>query len=44
MWWKIVIIILALFFINYFWDEKAEKKISKKRIYKFLMGITYLIT
>ncbi len=44
MWWKIVIIILALFYINYFCEEKAEKKNSKKRIYKYLMGITYLVT
>ena len=44
MWWKIVIIVLALFTVNFFWDENTEKKQRKKRLYKFLMGITYLLT
>lgn len=44
MWWKIVIIVLALFIVNFFGEEKTEKKQRKKRLYKFLMGITYLLT
>lgn len=44
MWWKIVIIVFALLIVNFYWEEKAEKKQRKKRLYKFLMGITYLIT
>lgn len=50
MWWKIVLMIIVLVYINSYWDEKYIKSRKhyrdrrKRRTYKFLMGLTYLIT
>lgn len=50
MWWKIILIILVLLWINMYWDEKYDKSRKqykdrrKRRLYKFLMGLSYLIT
>lgn len=44
MWWKILIICLVFGMISVNCDEKIEKRPDKKRLYKFLMGLTYLIT
>lgn len=50
MWWKIVLIFVILAYIGGYWDDKyvqsrkRYKDRRKRRLYKFLMGLTYLIT
>lgn len=50
MWWKIILMIMILASIGSYWDEKYVKSRKrygdrrKRRLYKFLMGLTYLIT
>jgi hypothetical protein len=43
--WKIILIgLLVLAVIGGSWDEKIEKQPWKKRTYKVLMGLSYIVT
>lgn len=44
MWWKILIMVIILSMVNGYWDEKTLARPHKKKLYKFLMGVTYLVT
>ena len=41
MWWKIIIVLLALFMVDFHWEEKIQKKRDAKRLYRFFKGLTY---